>query len=272
MLCVWINQVFWTTDSCWLWLHLCRMWWCHWCDVAHPVSRFCHVFTDIMFYFERIDLILIYFIYNFFFYREKTGRWGLIKPLPSHKGGQEENKNTLTAFLTRKSNPLNDPRGFIDVIFISSFDLLMMSLDVVCLLWCNLVRSSLVTKVKETWTNLCNTIWSEINNSHDCDWFIWKVCNYTQWPTGGAPFILTDQLISTSWWWWSSLAVSQFRSASFRGASEVCPSLKAPPEAPSSPCFWRMHRYDPSWPHISQDSLRTRKRRKKERKWRHRVV
>ena len=30
---------------------------------------------------------------------------------------------------------------------------------------------------------------------------------------------------------------------------EVCPSLKAPPDAPSSPCFWRMHCYDPSWPH-----------------------
>ena len=28
---------------------------------------------------------------------------------------------------------------------------------------------------------------------------------------------------------------------------------------------------DPSWPHISQDSLRAQKRRKKERKWRHRV-
>ena len=34
---------------------------------------------------------------------------------------------------------------------------------------------------------------------------------------------------------------------------EVCPSLKAPPDAPSSPCFWRMHRYDPLWPHISQE-------------------
>ena len=31
-------------------------------------------------------------------------------------------------------------------------------------------------------------------------------------------------------------AESQFRSASFRGASEVCPSLKAPPDAPSSSC------------------------------------
>ena len=41
---------------------------------------------------------------------------------------------------------------------------------------------------------------------------------------------------------------------------------------PSFPCFWRMHRYRPSWPHISRDSLRIWKRRKKERKWRHRVA
>ena len=37
-------------------------------------------------------------------------------------------------------------------------------------------------------------------------------------------------------------------------------------------CFWRMHHYDPSWPHISQDSLCAQKRRKKERKWRHRMT
>ena len=30
--------------------------------------------------------------------------------------------------------------------------------------------------------------------------------------------------------------------------------------------------YDPSWPHISQDYFRARKRRKKERKWRHRMA
>ena len=47
---------------------------------------------------------------------------------------------------------------------------------------------------------------------------------------------------------------------------------EAPPDAPSAPCFWRMHRYDPSQPHISQDSLHIQKRRKKERKWRHGVV
>ena len=34
----------------------------------------------------------------------------------------------------------------------------------------------------------------------------------------------------------------------------------------------RMHSYDPSWPHISQDSLCARKRREKNRTWRHRVM
>ena len=43
-----------------------------------------------------------------------------------------------------------------------------------------------------------------------------------------------------------------------------------PTDVPSFPSFWRTHHYDPSWPHISQDSLRVQKR-KKERKWRHRV-
>ena len=43
-------------------------------------------------------------------------------------------------------------------------------------------------------------------------------------------------------------------------------------QRPSFPCFWRMHCYYPSWPHISQDSLQARKRRKKERKWCHRVA
>ena len=38
------------------------------------------------------------------------------------------------------------------------------------------------------------------------------------------------------------------------------------------PCFWRMHCYNPSQIPISQDSLRTRKRRKKARKWRHHVA
>ena len=37
---------------------------------------------------------------------------------------------------------------------------------------------------------------------------------------------------------------------------EGCPNLKAPPNAPPFPSSWRMHGYDPSWPHISQDSLR----------------
>ena len=48
---------------------------------------------------------------------------------------------------------------------------------------------------------------------------------------------------------------------------EGCPNLKAPPDAPSFPCFC-----DPSWPHISQDTFCTRKRRTKERKWWHRVA
>ena len=51
---------------------------------------------------------------------------------------------------------------------------------------------------------------------------------------------------------------------------EGCSNLTARPDAPSFPCFWRMHRYDPSRPHISQDSLHTHKRRRTERKWRHR--
>ena len=45
----------------------------------------------------------------------------------------------------------------------------------------------------------------------------------------------------------------------------VTTQSEAPPDAPSAPCFCRMHRYDPSWPHISQDSLSMRNRRKKER-------
>ena len=40
------------------------------------------------------------------------------------------------------------------------------------------------------------------------------------------------------------------------------PDPKAPPDAPSFHCFWWTHRYDPSWPHIFQDSLSARKRRK----------
>ena len=43
-------------------------------------------------------------------------------------------------------------------------------------------------------------------------------------------------------------------------------------KAPSFPSFWRMHSYCPSWPHISQDSLCSQKRRKKERKWRHHMA
>ena len=41
-----------------------------------------------------------------------------------------------------------------------------------------------------------------------------------------------------------------------------CSNLKAPPNAPSFSCFWRMHRYNPSWPHISQDSLHAQQEHK----------
>ena len=47
-----------------------------------------------------------------------------------------------------------------------------------------------------------------------------------------------------------------------KGYSKCSPQMQ-----PSLPSFWRMHRYYP-WPHISQDSLRP-KRRKKEGKWRY---
>ena len=47
---------------------------------------------------------------------------------------------------------------------------------------------------------------------------------------------------------------------------EDCPSSNAPPDAPPSPSFWRMHRYDPSRPHISQDYLCTRKKNKEREK------
>ena len=42
--------------------------------------------------------------------------------------------------------------------------------------------------------------------------------------------------------------------------------VKGCPISPHKPCFWRMHHYDPPRPPISQDSLCTQKRRKKERK------
>ena len=84
-----------------------------------------------------------------------------------------------------------------------------------------------------------------------------------------------------------SAAVSQFRVCILRRPPlkanyltmppEGCPNPKTPPNAAHkcsffSPSFWRMHSYYPSWPHISQDYLRVWKRRKKERKWRHRMV
>ena len=84
--------------------------------------------------------------------------------------------------------------------------------------------------------------------------------------------------IQTSWFQFvisikNSFAVSQFRvcilwrphlKANYITTScEGCPNLKAPPNAGNSfPCFRRMHRYHPSWPHISQDSLCTQKKRR----------
>ena len=51
------------------------------------------------------------------------------------------------------------------------------------------------------------------------------------------------------------------------GSSKCSPQMR-----PSFLSFLRMHSYNPSQPHISQYSLGTWKRRKKERKWRHRVA
>ena len=77
-----------------------------------------------------------------------------------------------------------------------------------------------------------------------------------------------------------SLAVSQFRvcipqrsiwrpitSLRHAKAVQIQRLLQMQPtDAPSSPCFWRMHRYYPSRPNISQDSLHAWKRRKNEKK------
>ena len=78
-------------------------------------------------------------------------------------------------------------------------------------------------------------------------------------------------------------AASQFRVCILRRSiwrpimsREGCPNLKVPPDA-AHRCgliflvFGRMHRYYPSWPHISRNSLRARKRRLKKRKYKHRV-
>ena len=45
------------------------------------------------------------------------------------------------------------------------------------------------------------------------------------------------------------------------------PNPKAPPDAADTfPSFWRMHRYYPSWPHMSQDSLQCLKKKKEREK------
>ena len=82
--------------------------------------------------------------------------------------------------------------------------------------------------------------------------------------------------------WWACLllrvliAVSQFRVCillrSYLKANyiitprEVCPNLKAPLDAPSFPCFWRMHPYYPSYPFFAP------KKSERERKWQYRVA
>ena len=43
----------------------------------------------------------------------------------------------------------------------------------------------------------------------------------------------------------------------FEGSSKFTPQMRPP-----FTCFWRLHRYYPSWPHISQDSLRIRREEK----------
>ena len=54
------------------------------------------------------------------------------------------------------------------------------------------------------------------------------------------------QLHHSAAWWLSQ----------FEGSSKCSPQMR-----PSFPSFWRVHRYYPSWTHISQDSLHTRKKK-----------
>ena len=56
------------------------------------------------------------------------------------------------------------------------------------------------------------------------------------------------------------MSVSCFRQLCHNAVQNLSQS-EAPPEAPSSPCFWRMHRYDPSWPHISQEPKKEESKR-----------
>ena len=47
------------------------------------------------------------------------------------------------------------------------------------------------------------------------------------------------------------------RLSQFKGSSKCSPQMQ-----PSSPSFWRMHHYYPSWPHISQDSFACPKKKR----------
>ena len=104
--------------------------------------------------------------------------------------------------------------------------------------------------------------WSDVADLMDPRWF----------KQGGRKGKTWDLLLV------NSFAVSQFRVwilwrphlkanyvktqrlSQFEGSSRCSPQMW-----PFFPCFWRMDCYYPSWPHISQDSLRARKS-KKERK------
>ena len=72
---------------------------------------------------------------------------------------------------------------------------------------------------------------------------------------------------------WAAPFGGQLRHNAARRLSQSEGSSKCSPQMrPSFLSFLRMHNYDPSQPHISQYSLGTWKRGKKERKWRHRVA
>lgn len=58
---------------------------------------------------------------------------------------------------------------------------------------------------------------------------------------------------------WRPITLQRHTKAVPSGAPQIQPT-----NAAFFPPFWRMHRCDLSWPHISQESLRSQKRRKKE--------
>ena len=72
-----------------------------------------------------------------------------------------------------------------------------------------------------------------------------------------------------------SVAASQFRVCILRRLHLKANYVTTPRSRqmqPSFTSFWRTQCYDPSWPHISQDSLRAEKEERKERKRRHRLA